>query len=169
MIRYIIDGHNVINSIPKYVKLLQRDYPLCLRALYQDLLNYVDSRSVRIVLVFDGNPPWDPIEETGRFVVKFSGESQNADTVIIHQAEKWKGRQTVVVSRDRGVRRAVTGFGCQTMLPSEFNQRIEGKQKIKGREPSHREKKPGPLTQSEVQWWKAEMEKARVKKKEKKE
>jgi len=128
-------------------------------------LNYTNSRSVKITLVFDGNPPWDPPENTDRISIEFSGKGLDADTKIINHAEKWQGRQTVVVSEDRSVLRATTGFGCQKLSPREFSRLIVTKRKLKDRTISNQDRKPEQLTKSEILWWKDEMEKALSKKK----
>ena len=160
MIRYIIDGHNMINSVPQYNRLLKHNYVLCLKTLYQDLLNYTESKSVCITLVFDGNAPWDPIDKSDRFFIEFSGKQKDGDTLVIDFAEKWQGRQTVVVTEDRVVCRAAAGFGCLILSPREFNRLITSREKTKSRLEEDQDRKPEQLTKSEILWWKAEMKKA---------
>ena len=160
MIRYIIDGHNFIHHIPRYITLLDHDYVTCLKSLYRDLLNYSDSRQVKIVLVFDGNAPWDPLEHSNNLILKFSGPDRNADMDIIAQAEKWKGRHTVVVTEDRQIIRSVAALGCQTLLPKKLFRIIEEKiqpRKLKQTLPNE---KPDRLSRTEIDWWKKEMKKA---------
>ncbi len=166
MIRYIIDGHNFIHTIPKYLTLLDRDYPACLKTVSDDIFEYCNTRKVEIVLVFDGNPPWEPPRRSGGVALKFSGQGRDADTLILEQAAKWHGRQTVIVTADRGVKREVTSLGCQVRSPQEFDLLLRGKKRNrKGKSVNHRHKDRS-LSQTEVAWWRNEMKRELQKKKE---
>ena len=160
MIRYIIDGHNFIHHIPRYITLLDHDYVTCLKSLYRDLLNYSDSRQVKIVLVFDGNAPWDPLEHSNNLILKFSGPDRNADMDIIAQAEKRKGRHTVVVTEDRQIIRSVAALGCQTLPPKKFFRIIDEKIQTRKLKQTLPNEKPDRLSRTEIDWWKKEMKKA---------
>ena len=167
MIRYIIDGHNFIHKIPGYLKLLDRDYIQCLKTLYSDLLNYVTSRHITIVLVLDGNSPWDPPDRCPNLTVEYSGSHRSADSKIIDLAKKWSGRQTVVVSDDKLILRSVVALGCRTISPLEFNRLVNYPDRTKRVKISGQREKFHGLTQTEVRWWKKEMERALAEKKKK--
>ncbi|MEE9166702.1 MAG: NYN domain-containing protein [Candidatus Neomarinimicrobiota bacterium] len=160
MIRYIVDGHNLMNGVPQYEELLQRDYAVALKTLYHDLKTYAESKSVQIILAFDGNPPWEPPEDSERISLKFSGEARSADTVIIGDAEKHKGRQSIVVTGDRRILRAVAASGCRTLTPVKFTRLFSRKRKGERERPGSGDEKPGYLTPPQVRWWKTEMKKA---------
>lgn len=167
MIRYLIDGHNAIHQIKRYLDLLDRDYVLCQKTFYKDLVIYADTRNVKIVLIFDGNPPWNPPNGNNKVMVKFSGSDRDADSLIKNLAGKWTGRQTVVVTADRSIIREVIAMGCQSLSPKKFDSLIKRKKPWVSRNRQTDDEKPGFLTESEVQWWKKEMKQALSRKKEK--
>ena len=167
MIRYLIDGHNAIHQIKRYLDLLDRDYVLCQKTFYRDLVIYADTRIVKIVLIFDGNPPWNPPKGNKEVMVKFSGSDRDADSLIKTLAGKWKGRQTVVVTADRSILREVIAIGCQSLSPKKFDSLINRKKSKVSHNRQTNNEKPDFLTESEVQWWKREMKQALAKKKEK--
>lgn len=167
MIRYLIDGHNAIHQIKRYLDLLDRDYVLCQKTFYKDLVIYADTRNVKIVLIFDGNQPWNPPNGNNKVMVKFSGSDRDADSLIKNLAGKWTGRQTVVVTADRSIIREVIAMGCQSLSPKKFDGLIKRKKPWVSRNKQTDDEKPGFLTESEVQWWKKEMKQALSRKKEK--
>jgi predicted RNA-binding protein with PIN domain len=156
MISYIIDGHNFIHEVPVYLELLDRNYVECQKTLYRQLQDYTQTRKVVVTLLFDGNPSWDPPKDDDNLEVCFSGNNREADDLIISLAEKWKKRSIIVVTRDNGIRNAVTAAGCQTMLPADFHELI----KTKHRHPStHSQiKSKSSLTPKEVKEWKELMQ-----------
>ncbi len=163
MNRYIIDGHNFIHQIPHYLKLLDKDYIQCQKMLTNDLLHYSDTRKIIIILVFDGNPPWDPEDET-KLKVIFSGDNRSADDTIIQLCGKFPGGQTTVVTADKYILRGVREADCQTTSPEQFYKLIKSKrQKIPK---SILKEKPQYLSPSEVEEWKREMLKEIKKRKE---
>lgn len=138
MIRYIIDGHNLIHTVPAYLNLLDRSYTRALQTVYKDVDTYIHSKNVKAVLVFDGNPPWEPPEETGGLSVIFSGDDRDADSVINQRARKWQGPQTVVVSGDSHIKQTAMSLGCQTAPPKDFYRLIRSR----NRDRSPRRKEP---------------------------
>ncbi|MDP6456937.1 MAG: NYN domain-containing protein [Candidatus Marinimicrobia bacterium] len=165
MIRYIIDGHNFIHTVPRYLTLLDRDYPTCLKMVSNDISDYCHSRKIDIFLVFDGNPPWELPRELERITLKFSGKEIDADALILKQAAKWRGRQTIVVTADRKVEREVTSLGCQVISPQEFDRLLKGKRRGRKKKSVDHRSKDKSLSQTEVAWWRGEMEKELQKKK----
>lgn len=166
MIRYIIDGHNFVHTIPRYLTLLDRDYPACLEQVYSDISVYCDTKKVEVFLVFDGNPPWEPPRGPERMRLKFSGEQRDADSIIVEQSAKWRGRQTIVVTADGTVRREVGSLGCQVKSPQEFDRLLKGKTTAGRGESLSQRGKDRSLSQTEVAWWCNEMERELLKKKE---
>ena len=162
MIRYIIDGHNTIHSIPHYLEILDRDYPSCLKRVITDCADYCDSRNVKIVLVFDGNPPFEIPKSHGNLEVVFSGSNRDADTVIAEKALPEKSN--IVVTNDGGLKHLITASGCRYMQPEKFYELYTSSKK-KSRRGNSQSGKDRGLTPQEVAWWKREMKEALEKKK----
>ena len=162
MIRYLIDGHNTIHSIPRYLEILDRDYPSCLKRVITDFADYCDSRNVNIVLVFDGNPPFEIPKSHGNLEVVFSGSNRDADTVIAEKSLPEKSN--IVVTNDGGLKRLITASGCRYMQPKKFYE-LYASSKKKRRRGSSQSGKDRSLTPQEVAWWKREMSEALEKKK----
>jgi len=162
MIRYIIDGHNTIHSIPHYLEILDRDYPSCLKRVITDCADYCDSRNVKIVLVFDGNPPFKIPKSHGNLEVVFSESNRDADTVIAEKA--LPAKSNIVVTNDGGLKRLITASGCRNMQPEKFYELYTSSNK-KNRRGSSQSGKDRGLTPQEVAWWKREMNEALEKKK----
>ena len=162
MIRYLIDGHNTIHSIPRYLEILDRDYPSCLKRVITDCADYCDSRNVKIVLVFDGNPPFEIPKSHGNLEVVFSGSNRDADTVIAEKSLPEKSN--IVVTNDGGLKRLITASGCRYMQPEKFYELYTSSKK-KSRRGSSQSGKNRSLTPQEMAWWKREMKEALEKKK----
>ena len=162
MIRYLIDGHNTIHSIPRYLEILDRDYPSCLKRVITDCADYCDSRNIKIVLVFDGNPPFEIPKSHGNLTVVFSGSNRDADTVIAEKALPEKSN--IVITNDGGLKHLITAGGCRHMQPEQFYQ-LYALSKKKNRRTSSKSSKDRGLTPQEMAWWKREMNEALGKKK----
>lgn len=164
MIRYVVDGHNTIHSVPLYLELLDREYPECLKRLIKDCTDYCASHSVKIVIIFDGNPPFESPKSGGGVSVVFSGKERDADTLIVEKAVPAKS--TTVVTNDRAVKR-MTGFeGCRQMTPEVFFELIASPSRPGSNRNSEGRKRRGLMGQ-EISWWKREMEKELKKKRKK--
>ena len=163
MIRYIVDGHNFIHEVPVYLELLDRNYVECQKTLFRQFQDYTDSKKVAITLIFDGNPPWNPPDESDRLEICFSGSHDEADNLIISLAEKWQRKSIIVVTRDHGIRNAVTAAGCQTMMPTNFYELIRTKKS--NRPFSGGIKNKHTLTPEEVREWKELMQSELTKRK----
>lgn len=157
MIHYFIDGHNTIHSIPTYLEILDRDYPSCLQRVITDCAAYCDSRNVKIVLVFDGNPPFEIPKGHGTLKVVFSGSKRDADSVIAEKAQLAKSN--IVVTNDGGLKRLITANGCRYISPEQFYELFATSKKKKARKSSQSGKERGLMPQ-EVAWWKREMNEA---------
>ncbi|MFQ6616695.1 MAG: NYN domain-containing protein [Fidelibacterota bacterium] len=165
MIRYIIDGHNLIHTVSPYLDLLDRSYTRALKKVTEDIDTYTQSKNVEAVLVFDGNPPWEPPETAGNLSLIFSGEDREADSVIADRARQWQGPQTVVVSRDGGIRRMAASMGCRTASPGEFYRLIRLKKREGTPTPEGPKGKSDGLAPHQVESWKKEIQQALAKKK----
>ena len=115
------------------------------------------------MLVFDGNPPWDP-EDEPKLKVIFSGNNRSADDTIIQLCGKFPGGKTTVVTADKLILRGVREADCQSLSPEQFYKLTRSKrQKIPK---SIVKEKPQYLSPSEVEEWKKEMLQEIKKKKE---
>ncbi|MFQ6674808.1 MAG: NYN domain-containing protein [Fidelibacterota bacterium] len=165
MIRYVIDGHNLMHAVGAYAEILERSYVRALEALYRDVDSYVHSRNVRAVLVFDGNPPGEPPEKTEALAVVFSGRGREADSVIARHIKKWPGPQTVVVTGDRGIRQTASSLRCQVASPEDFYRRVRPGKRSKSPKPAGPRAKSDGLAPHQIESWKKEMEQALARKK----
>lgn len=161
MIRYIIDGHNTIHSVPRYLEVLDRDYVAGLEAIISDCALYCENKDVQMILVFDGNPPFEVQKYASNLKVIFSGGSRDADAVIAESAGG--GRSTIVVTNDGGLKRLTASKGARPMSPTDFSRLISTLPKGQRGRRSFREKEQG-LTPREVERWKKEMTEALKKK-----
>lgn len=165
MIRYIVDGHNLIHTIPVYLDLLDRSYIGALDAVERDVVSYVHGKELKVILIFDGNPPGDRAPVMGGVSVLFSGRDRDADSLIAEKAGNWRGRQTVVVSRDRHVMRSGASLGCKTLSPEDFYRLLKQKKRGKTTKPLGPKGKSAGLAPHQVESWKKVMEKALAEKK----
>lgn len=163
MICYVIDGHNTIHSVSHYLNLLDKDYPSCLRTLIADCSNYCISREITMILVFDGNPPFDmPAVEGLGISIIFSGKQRDADSIIIEKAIPPKS--TTVVTNDRAVKRQTAASGCKHLSPKSFFELISSPTQV-SRDQKEPFEKNRALTDREFLWWKNEIEEEMKKKK----
>lgn len=165
MIRYIIDGHNLIHTIPAYLELMDRSYIRALEAVSKDVDTYVHSKKVKAILIFDGNPPGEPAETSPGLTIIFSGADRDADSVIADRARLWQAPQTVVVSRDRRVKETAVSLGCQTASPQDFYRLVRFKRQDKLPRPPGPKAKSEGLAPHQVEAWKKVFQQALIRKK----
>ena len=152
--RYVVDAHNTIHSFPYYLDLLDRDYILCLKNFINDCSNYCDNKKVKLILVFDGNPPFDLSKNGNNMTIIFSGKKKDADTIISNTIDLAKN--TIVVTKDKGIKQNTAFSGCKYLSPKKFCQLIYPNYHKKSSEIQNHNKLRG-LTSQEVLWWKKEM------------
>ena len=152
--RYVVDAHNTIHSFPYYLDLLDRDYILCLKNFINDCSNYCDNKKVKLILVFDGNPPFDLSKNGNDMTIIFSGKKKDADTIISNTIDLAKN--TIVVTKDKGIKQNTAFSGCKYLSPKKFCQLIYPNYHKKSSEIQNHNKLRG-LTSQEVLWWKKEM------------
>ena len=161
MIKYIVDGHNTINSIPNYINILENDYPTCIEKIIDDCELYSFKKNIKINLVFDGNPPF-AIQNNNNISIFFSGKEKDADTLIIEQSQS--GKNIIVITNDKDLRRHIVSLGSKYISTYEFYYLISLKIKNTSKSNEINSKKNG-LNTHEVKWWKNEMLKEIEKKK----
>ena len=128
MLVYIIDGFNLIYRV---TSLKNSSAP------HWALINYIrenkstGSGNNKTIIVFDGKPNLEAIQQRGRFEIFFSGES-TADSLIKKRLSRMKNKkEVVVVSDDREVRDDAKAQGARICRIADF---IKVKEKQKERE-----------------------------------
>ena len=162
MIKYIVDGHNTINSIPNYINILEKDYPACLEKIIDDCEIYSLKKHIKINLVFDGNAPFKIPKSNNNMNIFFSGKEKDADALIVEKSQS--GKNIIVITNDKYLRRQIVSIGCKYLSTYEFYNLIILKIKNTSKSNEINSKKNG-LNTHEVKWWKNEMLKEIKKKK----
>ena len=104
--------------------------------------------------MFDGNPPFDLSKNGNNTTIIFSGKKKDADTIISNTIDLAKN--TIVVTKDKGIKQNTAFSGCKYLSPKKFCQLIYPKYPKKSSEIQNHNKLRG-LTSQEVLWWKKEM------------
>lgn len=113
----IIDGNNLLHSLPKHDRSRE--------AVRRRALETVRHEGVSLIVVFDGPPPTGSPEREhlGRVSVHYSG-SASADDVIIGLLPRGRGAsEWVVVTDDRTLRGRVRDRKAQVRSLSEWQSR----------------------------------------------
>ena len=155
MIKYIIDGHNTINSVTNYIDILERNYPNCLHKIIDDCENYTLEKNIKIYLIFDGNQPFETPHTNENLNIFFSGKKKDADTIIIEKSKSIKN--AIIITNDKDLRHQIVSFGCKYLSPNEFYDLIISKNKKSSKSNELNAKKTGMITEQEKNWWKKEM------------
>ncbi len=123
----LIDGYNLIRNSPLLSPIDRQDIEEGRDALISRLAEYRKVRRFPITVVFDGGGSFHlaPEAETRLGIrIVYSSRGQTADELIVKLA-KQKGKETVVVTSDRGIWDRVKREGC-VCVPSElFDRRID--------------------------------------------
>lgn len=110
MLRFIIDGYNLVHQISRIKKSANPCHQL-LFYIYKNKLT--GSKNNRVLVVFDGRqPPYD-IGDFG-YKILFS-QGQSADSLILSEAKKVKNKKEVLVvsdDRDLGYKAKMLGAGA---------------------------------------------------------
>ncbi|GAB4291247.1 MAG: NYN domain-containing protein [Coriobacteriia bacterium] len=128
MLRYIVDGYNVLHVSDRYRSLAGSDLDAARARLVEDVASFCSGES-RCVVVFDGagNPSSDgtPHHIAGVMVI-FSAAGESADTVIEALAARGRdrGEQVVVVTSDAATQWTVMREGVARMSAREFAERL---------------------------------------------
>ena len=120
----IVDGYNVLHSVPRYRRLLDCDLPTARERLVDDLASF--SRDAwRTTIVFDGrgDQPSDPGGPVPGLRVVFTSNGGEADAVVeaLAREARQRGEGAVVVTRDAATGWAVLGGTVTRMSPAELD------------------------------------------------
>jgi predicted RNA-binding protein with PIN domain len=103
MQKIIVDGYNVIHADPQLKRTVGRSLESARRALVRMLRVYLESKSVRVTLVYDGRGGITDVdvELPGRLQVLYSPAGQSADELILDiVGDSANPREYVVVTSD---------------------------------------------------------------------
>jgi len=119
----IIDGYNVLHTVPRYARLLERDHVSARARLIDDAASFAAGR-FRATVVFDGGgrSGTEAEADVAGVRVLFSSEGQDADSVIeaLARAVRDRGGRAVVVTSDATTQWTVMGAGVVRMSAREF-------------------------------------------------
>ena len=117
MLRYIIDGWNLIHKIPSVKNSLspKRDFILFIKRR-----RLTGSKNNKVTIVFDGKIDTELISSEKEFEITFSDERSADDIIRVKVTNSKNKRQLVVVSDDREVLDQAKIEGALTMKVKEF-------------------------------------------------
>jgi predicted RNA-binding protein with PIN domain len=121
---YIIDGNNVIGGRVGW----RRDKPGSRRLLIQDLARLIQTKKLRLKVVFDGAPdPQFPDGSSYRGVeIFYSRQGSDADARIVEMVEAERNKKSlIVVTSDRKLSSRVRACGARVMRSGEFRRMLD--------------------------------------------
>lgn len=149
---YLIDGNNYIG----YTSSFNRKDPRSKYELVSKLLVFQQLKKTRVILVFDGVPDLNLLDERFQkknFSVVFPPPGQNADSVIKEIILKQTDlRRFFVVSSDREIKFFAKTKGANVLSSKDFNREMKTKLKEHKRylQNEKRVSSPSPL---EINQW----------------
>jgi len=155
MKKIIIDGYNLIHSIPKLKNKLNSDLESARNDLTDMLFRYKNKKKVDITVVFDGRA--GSIESKDRkkgIVVYFSHAPEKADQVIkrlIDKNEKEKG--VMVVSSDREIFDYAKMCGLKRVRSDNFTDKLLSLQTKSSTSKRNKKKTDHTMSNEELQGW----------------
>jgi len=128
MQKIIVDGYNVIHADPELKRAVRSDLKAARRDLVQRLAGYLESKNVRLTVVFDGHGGMTDVdvEIPGRLQLLYSAAGHTADELILQILEESNNpREYVVVTSDMAdIGRAARSMGAEVLPSPEFLSRI---------------------------------------------
>jgi predicted RNA-binding protein with PIN domain len=128
MQKIIVDGYNVIHADPELKRAVGGDLQSARRKLVRWLKRYLESKNVRLTVVFDGRGGITDVdvEIPGRLQVLYSAAGQTADALILDILEDSPNpREYVVVTSDMAdIGRAARSIGAGVLPSTDFLARI---------------------------------------------
>lgn len=140
----IVDGYNIIHSIPEIEDNLDRDLMSARKALEAALRQYqLRERSIRsICVVYDGKgASGRDVEDAGLIKNIYTSRGTSADEEIVNMLKN-SGRpdRTAVLSRDNFVVNHARAMGVDVLSVESFRKKISGKRHLRVVELSEEEK-----------------------------
>lgn len=113
----LIDGYNVLKShlASGYANDADR------HRFIQRLLKFAARKGHKLIVVFDGGShPWQLSDTLDGQEIIYSGYKQTADVVLRHLMAHYKGKDAMVISSDREVRRYAKHHGLTSIGAQDF-------------------------------------------------
>jgi predicted RNA-binding protein with PIN domain len=128
MQKLIVDGYNMIHADPELKRTVRHDLQAARRKLVARLTGYLESKNVRLTVVFDGHGGITDVdvEIPGRLQLLYSAAGQSADELIVEILESAANpREYIVVTSDMAdIGRAARSMGVAVLSSREFLDRI---------------------------------------------
>ncbi len=154
MHKLIIDGYNLIYSMPGLNKNRKRKLESARDALLRKIGDFAQRRRTNVTVVFDGQQDEImPVEASvNKWVqVRFSPWHKKADIIIVELAQLESNPKAVtVVTSDRAIIREIIHAGLKTMKSEEFAHLLEPKRRPQDEE----EEGPKPeMSPTDLEVW----------------
>lgn len=122
MQHFIIDGYNVVHTIPSLKKTLAHDADTARELLIQSVAQLTHRRKFRCTIVFDGSPPANSSKQSPHAPVHVMYSfPHSADAKIKQIIEQSKNRSSlVIISSDREILNFARVCSCQTHTSKHF-------------------------------------------------
>ena len=128
MQKLIVDGYNVIHADPDLKRALGSDLESARRALVRRVKRYLETKNVRVTVVFDGRGGIADVDVKipGRLQIMYSPTGQTADDLILEILETSSNpREYVVVTSDMAdIGRTARSLGASVLPSPAFLSRI---------------------------------------------
>jgi predicted RNA-binding protein with PIN domain len=149
--RLIIDGYNLLRSLPQFARLGPEQLPGARDHLLILIARYTRRKRVRVTVVFDGAQ--DVYSERqpvpGGIDVRFARPPRNADREIVEMVRRAaQPRAVTVVTADQPLARSVRALGAAVVSSRHFLERLEGLA-----QPDDSAEKP-EMSPGDLEYWK---------------
>lgn len=138
----IIDGYNVIHSMPNVKEWMNKNMDVAREALFNMAKALHDSGNARVTIVFDGKEEAIQIERPTKedtLSVVFAPASLSADGLIEQLVAKSKQPDYITaVTRDNMIQETLSSLGAHSMDPEEWFIEIERATKHTSQRVRHR-------------------------------
>ncbi len=125
---YLIDGYNLIHSIPQFRNWLESGLEPARNQLIHFLQGYLSSRQVNITVVFDGEEVGfieQPPTSNRWLKIIFSKSPEKADPIIKRLIQRTKNKKSLIlVSADHELINFSNQNSVQVLSPEEFYDRV---------------------------------------------
>lgn len=148
---FLIDGYNLMHQFPQWQKLIQNDLTLARERLLALLCRFVQTKRVRVTVIFDGQEGKNSNTHFHGIQILFSKPPQKADDLLKKYIAKYERRKEwTVVTSDREIVHYAKACGVSVESSKHFAQSLIYK------ESPHVDAKygdPPPLTEKEIAQW----------------
>lgn len=149
MQHFIIDGYNVIHTIPSLKKTLAHDAQSARELLIHSVAQLTHQRKFRCTIVFDGSSPIDSSKQSPHAPIHVVYSfPHTADAKIKQMIEQSKNRSLlVIISSDREILNFAKVCSCQTHTSKHFANLLSHSDE------TVTEKSDAPLSQAQLNEW----------------